>query len=111
MADVTRILSAIEDGDPVAAMELLPLVYEELRTLAAATMAQENPGQTLDRQPPWSTKRTSGWSVSERSTNRKYRIGESDDEGPILSTLFCRSIRRLVDRLAVPGQRGGKAHE
>jgi RNA polymerase sigma factor (TIGR02999 family) len=47
MADVTRILSAIEDGDPDAAEQLLPLVYEELRKLAAAKMAQEKPGQTL----------------------------------------------------------------
>ena len=47
MTDVTRILSAIEDGDPKAAEELLPLVYEELRRLAAAKLAQEKPGQTL----------------------------------------------------------------
>ncbi len=45
--DVTRILSNIEQGDPDAAEQLLPLVYEELRKLAAAKMAQENPGQTL----------------------------------------------------------------
>ena len=47
MTDVTRILSAIEQGDPHAAGELLPLVYEELRKLAAQKMAQEAPGQTL----------------------------------------------------------------
>lgn len=47
MSDVTRILSAIENGDPDAAEELLPLVYEELRKLAAAKMAHEKPGQTL----------------------------------------------------------------
>jgi RNA polymerase sigma factor (TIGR02999 family) len=47
MNDVTRILSAIEQGDPAAAEQLLPLVYEELRKLAAARLAQENPGQTL----------------------------------------------------------------
>ena len=45
--DVTQILSAIEQGDGQAAEQLLPLVYEELRKLAAAKMAQENPGQTL----------------------------------------------------------------
>src|SRR5207253_408583 len=45
--EVTRILSAIEDGDPSAAGELLPLVYEELRKLAAQRLAQEKPGQTL----------------------------------------------------------------
>src|SRR5260221_4215757 len=47
MSDVTRILSAIELGDPQAAEKLLPLVYDELRTLAARKLAQENPGQTL----------------------------------------------------------------
>jgi RNA polymerase sigma factor (TIGR02999 family) len=47
MSDVTRILNAIEDGDPHAAEQLLPLVYEELRQLAAAKLAQEKPGQTL----------------------------------------------------------------
>ena len=45
--DVTLILSRIEQGDPSAAEQLLPLVYEELRKLAAAKMAQEEPGQTL----------------------------------------------------------------
>ncbi len=47
MSDVTRILSQIESGDPAAAEQLLPLVYEELRKLAAARLAQEKPGQTL----------------------------------------------------------------
>jgi RNA polymerase sigma factor (TIGR02999 family) len=47
MSDVTRILSAIEQGDPQAPERLLPLVYEELRRLAAQKMAQEKPGQTL----------------------------------------------------------------
>ena len=47
MSDVTQILSQIEDGDGQAAEKLLPLVYEELRKLAAAKMAQEKPGQTL----------------------------------------------------------------
>ena len=48
MTDVTRILSAIEAGDQRAAADLLPLVYEELRQLAAVQMAREKPGQTLD---------------------------------------------------------------
>src|ERR671927_1362190 len=47
MSEVTRILSAIEQGDPRAAGQLLPLVYDELRELAAARMADEDPGQTL----------------------------------------------------------------
>src|SRR2546421_3206126 len=48
MSDVTRILSAIEEGDPSAAEQLLPLVYDELRKLAAHKLAQEKPGQTLE---------------------------------------------------------------
>lgn len=47
MSDVTRILSEIESGDPSAAEQLLPLVYDELRKLAAAKLAEEKPGQTL----------------------------------------------------------------
>ena len=47
MSDVTQILSAIEGGNPQAAERLLPLVYDELRKLAAAKLAQEKPGQTL----------------------------------------------------------------
>jgi hypothetical protein len=48
MNDVTRVLSAIEEGDPHAAEQLLPLVYEELRQLAAQKLAQEKRGQTLE---------------------------------------------------------------
>ncbi len=47
MTDITRILTAIEQGDPHASAELLPLVYEELKKLAAQRMAAEKPGQTL----------------------------------------------------------------
>jgi RNA polymerase sigma factor (TIGR02999 family) len=48
MNDVTQILSQVESGDPAAAERLLPLVYDELRRLAAARLAQEKPGQTLE---------------------------------------------------------------
>jgi hypothetical protein len=48
MTDVTRILSAIGQGDPRAAEQLLPLVYDELRRLAALQLGRERPGQTLD---------------------------------------------------------------
>ena len=47
MSDVTHILSAIEQGDPHAGEQLLPLVYDELRKLAAQKLTQERPGQTL----------------------------------------------------------------
>src|ERR671924_139932 len=73
MSDVTHILSQIEQGDPTAAEQLLPLVYDELRKLAAAKLAQEKPGQTLqatalvheayirlageNRQEPWRGRR------------------------------------------------------
>ena len=72
MSEVTRILSAIEDGDPSAAGELLPLVYEELRKLASQRLAREASGQTLhssdlvheaylrlvgeDEQPKWDSR-------------------------------------------------------
>ena len=47
MKDVTQILNAIQQGDPRAAEQLLPLVYDELRKLAVQKLAQEKPGQTL----------------------------------------------------------------
>ena len=47
MTDVTQILSQLEDGDPSATEQLLPLVYDELRKLAATKLANEKPGQTL----------------------------------------------------------------
>ena len=48
MTHVTHLLSAIEQGDPKAAEQLLPLVYDELRKLAARKLSREKPGQTLD---------------------------------------------------------------
>jgi hypothetical protein len=48
MSEVTRILNAIEGGDAKATDELLPLVYEELRVLAAQKLSHESPGQTLE---------------------------------------------------------------
>ena len=48
MGEVTRILNAIEQGDPQAASQLLPLVYAELRRLAARRLAEEKPGQTIE---------------------------------------------------------------
>src|ERR1700741_5219678 len=48
MSEIARILSAIDQGDPPSASQLLPLVYDELRSLAAQKLAREKPGQTLD---------------------------------------------------------------
>ena len=47
MSDITRILAAMQQGDPSAAEQLLPLIYDELRQLAAQKLAHEQPGQTL----------------------------------------------------------------
>ena len=75
MNEVTRILSAVEQGDPQAAEQLLPLVYTELRKLAAQRLAQEEPGQTLQ---PKSTLRSrcsdtwTNWPPS-RATRRPSR--------------------------------------
>ena len=59
MTDVTQILSEIEHGDPAAAERLLPLVYDELRKLAAANSRTRNPARRF-RPPHWFTKRTYG---------------------------------------------------
>ena len=65
MSEVTRILAAVERGDPHAAEQLLPLVYDELRKLAAARHgAGDRRGRRCSR-PPWSTRRTCGWSEAD----------------------------------------------
>lgn len=61
MSDLTGILQSIEDGNPTAAEELLPLVYDELRKLAVVKMAREKPGQTRQTTAP----------VPERHPSRK----------------------------------------
>jgi hypothetical protein len=60
VSEVTRILSAIEGGDPHAAELLLPLVYDELRKVAAQRLAQEKPGQALTALPQFTTGPTAG---------------------------------------------------
>src|SRR5262249_6701244 len=81
MSEVTRVLAAIEQGDPSAAEQLLPLVYDELRQLAAQRLAHEAPGQTLqatalvheaylrlvggDKVQPWDSRRHFFASVAE----------------------------------------------
>jgi hypothetical protein len=60
MNDVTRILSAIEQGDPHAAAELLPFVYDELRKLATQKLARE-PGVRHSRRRRWSTRPICAW--------------------------------------------------
>ena len=65
MSDVTRILEAVQQGDPAAAKDLLPLVYEELRRLARSKMAQQAGGHTLQPTVPRRPKRcgTSWWTA------------------------------------------------
>jgi hypothetical protein len=85
MSEVTRILEAAQKGDPTAADQLLPLVYDELRRLAAAKMSQEAPGQTLN--PPhscmkpgcdWSATRIRDGTVARTSSaQRRKRCGAS----------------------------------
>jgi hypothetical protein len=62
MNDITQILNAIDSGDPEGSAALLPLVYAELRKLAAARLAGEQRGQTLFRRD-WFTKPTCDWSA------------------------------------------------
>src|SRR6185436_14137101 len=72
VSDVTRILDAAQKGDPKAAEELLPLVYDELRKLAAAKMAQERPGHTLQptalvHDPPFAP------SIFDKNASHRFR--------------------------------------
>jgi ECF sigma factor len=68
MSDVTRILSAIEEGDPHAAEQLLPLVYDELRGWQPRRWRGSNPGKR-SKPRPWSMRRTCGWwTYTRRST-------------------------------------------
>src|SRR5437660_4753953 len=95
MSDVTRILSAIDQGDPRAAAQLLPLVYDELRQLAAQKLAQEKPGQTLqatalvheaylrlvgaDPEQPWDSR--SHFFAAAAEAMRRILINHARDKG------------------------------
>ena len=112
MSDVTHILSAIEQGDPHAAEQLLPLVYDELRKLAAQRLAQEKPGQTLQATAlvheaylRLVRPRTSG--ESERPADRAW-----DSRGHFFAAAAEAMRRILVDqaRRKRSGKRGGDRH-
>jgi hypothetical protein len=77
MSDVTHILSVIEQGDPRAAEQLLPLVYDELRKLAAAKLAQEKTGQTLQATPCAAT----GWPGCRWANDRRGNTIMSTSSG------------------------------
>jgi RNA polymerase sigma factor (TIGR02999 family) len=118
MSDVTRILSAIEHGDLQAAEQLLPLVYEELRKLAAQKMAQEAPGQTLqatalvheaylrivasDRVQNWDSRRHFFAAAAEAM--RRILIDRARDKRSAKGGgAYQRVPLDAVDRLAAPG--------
>ena len=97
MSDVTRILSQIESGDPAAAEQLLPLVYHELRKLAAAKLAHEKPGQTL--QPTALVHEAylrlvgngKGTGDMEQGTEggQRLEVGDQESGNPKLSPVAC----------------------
>src|SRR5262249_10299886 len=90
MTDVTRILNAIKAGNALAADQLLPLVYDELRRLAAQRLAQERPGQTL--QPT-----ALGHEAYLRLVGREE--GSADkDRGHFLAAAAAAMRRTLIDR-------------
>ena len=119
MSDITRVLSSIEHGDPYAAEQLLPLVYEELRKLAAQKLAQERPGQTLQAtalvheaylrivaspQSPLSQETTEKLSLRENTGRGSASSGSSkkqvhwDSRGHFLAAAAEAMRRILVDR-------------
>ena len=98
MSDVTRILSQIEPGDPPAAEQLLPLVYEELRKLAAAKMAQEKPDRRCRRRR-WCMRRTSGWWMHDKAKHWDSRGDISLRQPPRRCGGFWWSRRAAESRL------------
>ena len=102
MSDVTHILSAIEQGDPHAAEQLLPLVYEELRKLAAVKLAQEKPGQTLQA--------TALVHEAYLRLVDVERVQQWDSRGHFFAAAAEAMRRILVDRAREKGRakRGGK---
>jgi serine/threonine protein kinase len=92
MTDVTRILNAIEGGDQKATDELLPLVYEELRLLAAQKLSHEKPGQTLQA-TAWCMRPICGWCIG------RYKLLEKIGEGGMAVVYMAEQeqpIRRKV---------------
>jgi RNA polymerase sigma factor (TIGR02999 family) len=124
MSDVTRILSAIEQGDPHAAEQLLPLIYDELRKLASAKLAQEKPGQTLqatalvheaymrlvatDKEQQWDNRHHFFAAAAEamrrilvEAARRKHRAKHGGDRVRISDGVEIASVERPEQLLAV----------
>jgi len=118
MSDVTRILSAIEQGDPQAADQLLPLVYDELRRLAAQRLAQEKPGQTLqatalvheaylrlvdvEKARHWDSR--GHFFAAAAEAMRRILVENARRKGAIKHGGQRRRLEIAVDRLEQPGQ-------
>jgi RNA polymerase sigma factor (TIGR02999 family) len=117
MNDVTRILNAIDQGDPHAAEQLLPLVYDELRKLASAKLAHEKPGQTLqatalvheayvrllaaDKDQQWDNRRHFFAAAAEamrrilvEAARRKHRLKHGGDRIRISDAIEVASVER-----------------
>lgn len=93
MNEVTRILNAVEQGDPHAAEQLLPLVYEELRKFAAQKLAQEKPGQTL--QATALVHEAYLRLVGSQAANTKHQAREWDSRGHFFSAA-AEAMRRIL---------------
>ena len=102
MDEVTCVLSAIKQGDPDAAGQLLPLVYDELRELAAQRAGPGEARARRSRPPPWSTKRTCGWWAPTRAAHW-------DGRGHFFAAAAEAMRRILIDRAREAGRpkRGG----
>src|SRR5438045_5696393 len=119
MTNVTHILSAVERGDPKAADELLPLVYDELRKLAAVKLADEKPGQTLqatalvheayvrlvdrDDVQPWNSR--GHFFIAAAEAMRRILVERARHK----SSLKGGGDRQRVELTDVPGEIGGSA--
>ena len=100
MTDVTRILAQIDQGDPTAAEQLLPLVYDELRRLAAAKLANEKAGQTLQATAPARHRRQNRPPQSQEKTSvPKVRVGTFDSRALAMAYFGSEAFNRQLNDL------------
>ena len=105
MNEVTRILSAIEQGDPQAAEQLLPLVYDELRNWRRRNSPTRSPARR-SRPPPWSTRPTSGWSMRSEVTGWNSRGHFFAAAAEAMRRILVEAARRKGSR-----RRGGERRQ
>jgi hypothetical protein len=106
MSEVTRILSDIEQGDPHAAEKLLPLVYDELRKLAAQRLANENPGQTTSN-----TQCGLWWIAVQRTSKEKEATTKRSGTVGMFFLVVCNLLfddHAIVQGIAFGGRQAGK---